>query len=318
MTQLGKLERITEIRGTWPDEAKDFTPWLAENLSLLSEHLGFGPEGLELEAVERFVGPYRADILCRDTTAGNWVLIENQLEKSDHSHLGQLLAYAAGLDCKTIIWVAKSFTPEHKVAVEWLNRNSPNDVSFYALEIELWRINNSVAAPSFNTVVRPSEAARQAEDAKSGLTKGPLTCSKQELFDYWQAFENILSARKSRVSAVSAAPQNWIVHSIGKTGVNLNATWNRAESWLRAEIYLTGAKAQTHFEILKEQRESIEARLGYPLEWYDAAASDRRIHFSKNFQQITDRNTWNEQHNWLADRLDDFYRVFHDIVRALP
>jgi Domain of unknown function (DUF4268) len=317
---LGRLERITDLRRIWPDEARDFTPWLArpENLSILSEHLGLGPEGLELEAVERFVGPYKADILCRDTTTGKWVLIENQLEKTDHSHLGQLLVYAAGLDCKTIVWISRAVTPEHKVAVEWLNSLASTDTAFHALEIELWRIGESPVAPSFNSVVRPSEAARQAETAKSGLEQGDLTPAKQELLDYWRSFEALLADRRGRVRAVAPLAQSWLVHSIGRAGVSLNSSLNRRQNWVRSEIYLTGPKADTNFRALAAQRSEIEAELGASLTWYDASASDRRIYAEKVFPSVVDRQSWVAQHLWLIDQLEALHRVFHDRVRTLP
>lgn len=317
--KLGRLTRITDLRATWADEARNFTPWLAqpENLAVLSDHLGLGPEGLELEAVEKFVGPYKADILCRDTTTGKWVLVENQLEQTDHRHLGQILTYAAGLDCKTVIWISKSVTPEHKVAVEWLNNLSNDDTSFYALEIELWQIADSPIAPSYNTVVGPSNLARQAQTAKAGIVEGTLSPAKQELIQYWTEFEALLAQRNSRVRPVAPLAQNWLVHSIGKAGVNLNSSLNRQEGWIRAEIYLTGTRAEDHFRQLLDLKDEIEKELGFPLEWYDGATKDRRIFVSEKIQNITDRAGWSRQHVWLADRLDDLHRVFHDRVRAL-
>jgi hypothetical protein len=310
---------VSDLRATWQDEARDFTPWLAQsdNLSILSEHLGMGSEGLELEAVEKYVGPYKADILCRNTTTGDWVLIENQLEKTDHTHLGQLLVYAAGLKAKTIIWLSKKVSAEHKVAVEWLNALSTDGTSFYALEIELWQIGDSLIAPSFNTVVRPSELTRQAESAKTGLVDGPLSTAKQELLDYWTAFEHRLASPSCRVRPVSPLSQNWLVHSIGKAGVNLNTSWIRTKNWVRAEIYLTGPNANAYFKELRSQRETIEAALGYPLEWYDAAASDRRIFVTKQFPNVVDRASWTEQHDWLRERLIELHQAFHDRVRSL-
>ena len=317
---LGRLERLTDLRGVWDDEARDFTPWLAkpENLSILSEHLGLGPEGLEVEAMEKFVGPYKADLLCRDTTNGKWVLIENQLEKTDHSHLGQLLVYGAGLDCHTIVWISRKVTPEHKVAIEWLNSLTSNETSFFALEIELWRIGDSPIAPSFNSVVRPSEAARRAETAKSGLADGTITPARQELLDYWQAFESLLTKRQGPVRAVAPLPQNWIVHSIGKTGVSLYTSLNRKQNWIRAEVYLTGPKADANFRALKEQRMEIEAALGGALVWYDSSALDRRIFLERTFPNITEPQGWSVQHQWLVDSVEGLYRVFHDRIRALP
>jgi hypothetical protein len=320
MTTLGKLTRITNLRETWPDEARDFTPWLAraENLAVLSEHLGLGAEGLEKEAVEKFVGPYKADILCRDTTTGNWVLIENQLERTDHSHLGQILVYAAGLDCKTVIWISRMVTPEHKVAVEWLNRLASDGTSFYALEIELWRIGESAIAPSFNTVVRPSESARQAENAKTGIVVGDgLTLSQQELFEYWQGFEALLAKRQSNVRPVSPLPQNWLTHSIGKSGVNLNTLVNRKHNWVRVGLYLQGAKAHGYFMQLREAKLQLEAQLGYALEWSDSADIERQIYVTLTYPNVSDRQTWPVQHEWLANQIDSLHRVFHDTVRGL-
>lgn len=317
---LGKLIRVTTLREVWPDEARDFTPWLAqkENLAVLSEHLGLGPEGLELEAVEKFVGPYKADILCRDTTSGTWVLVENQLEKTDHSHLGQILVYAAGLNCKTVIWISKAITPEHRVAMEWLNRMASDGTSFYALEIELWRIGDSAIAPSFNTVVRPSEPARQAETAKLGLAEGELSEAKQELFEYWQQFEDVLARRRAPVRPVSPLPQNWIVHSIGKAGVNLNTLLNRKENWVRTGLYLQGAKASARFAQLRAFQAGVEAAMGHALEWNESANIERQIFVSRAFPDVSDRQSWPEQHLWLAERMEALHSTFHAHVRALP
>jgi hypothetical protein len=142
---LGRLEKI-ELRDIWRTEAMDFTPWLAqsENLALLGEALGME---LEIEAQERNVGPFRADILCKDALDGSWVLIENQLEHTDHTHLGQLLTYAAGLHAATIVWVAGRFTDEHRAALDWLNEVTGEKFRFFGVEVELWRIGSSPAAP---------------------------------------------------------------------------------------------------------------------------------------------------------------------------
>ncbi len=115
-----------ELRKAWDRESEDFTPWLAkpENIELLGEELGLD---LEVEAQEKNVGPFRADILCKDTANGDWVLIENQLEKTDHTHLGQLLTYAAGLQAVTIVWVAERFCDEHRAALDWLNELTPKN-----------------------------------------------------------------------------------------------------------------------------------------------------------------------------------------------
>src|SRR5256885_2050308 len=135
---LGRLQRV-DLREVWLSESSGFTPWLAqqENMKLLGETIGID---LECEAQEKEVGPFRADILCKDTATDSWVLIENQLERTDHGHLGQLLTYAAGLEAVTIVWVAREFTDEHRAALDWLNEITGQKFNFFGLEIELWRI----------------------------------------------------------------------------------------------------------------------------------------------------------------------------------
>lgn len=144
---LGRLERVNP-RLYWGSEAAEFTPWLAdeENIALLGETIGLE---LEVEAQEKGVGPFRADILCKDTLTGHYVLIENQLERTDHLHLGQLMTYAAGLDAATVVWVARQVTDEHRAALDWLNRITARDFNFFGLEVELWRIGDSPLAPNY-------------------------------------------------------------------------------------------------------------------------------------------------------------------------
>ena len=162
---LGKLERV-ELRTVWNNEATDFTPWLSklENLAALSETLGMD---LETTGTEQSVGAYRADLLCKDAFSGNAVLIENQLEKTNHSHLGQILTYSAGLSVKTVVWVASRFTDEHRAAMDYLNEITEEGYSFFGLEVELWKIGNSAPAPKFNIVSRPNTWARNVREVIS-------------------------------------------------------------------------------------------------------------------------------------------------------
>ncbi len=142
---LGRLERV-DLRTYWLNEASYFTPWLAqeENVALLGETIGIE---LEVQQQEANVGPFRADILCRNTADNSFVLVENQLERTDHMHLGQLVTYAAGLDAVTVIWIASRFTEEHRAALDWLNEITHEGFNFFGLEIELWCTGSSLAAP---------------------------------------------------------------------------------------------------------------------------------------------------------------------------
>ncbi|MGF6862168.1 hypothetical protein ABIE69_002749 [Rhodobacteraceae bacterium MBR-64] len=316
MTDFGRLIRVEHLRGTWPTEAQDFTPWLAreENLALLADTLGID---LELEAVEQNVGVFRADILCKDTLSNSWILIENQLERTDHSHLGQLITYAAGLNAVTIVWIAARVAEEHRAALDWLNEITSTDVRFFALEVELWRIGESPVAPKFNVVCKPNDWSRSTGNAKKAIEDGTLTESRRMLLDYWTEFEQVLPKFSKRVRPVKPLVQNWLVHSLGKSNATLNGSCNRQENWVRAEIYLTGKSAKGFFRALKAEQQQIEHELGNALTWYDGASKDRRIYVTKSFEDVADRAMWPSQHEWLAQNLDALHRVFSQRIRNI-
>ena len=148
MYEFDRFRRV-ELRDIWPHEAQDFTPWLAENLVFLAEVLDMD---LELEATEKRVGDFRADIVCWNRVDNSRVIIENQFEKSNHQHLGKVLTYAAGLDAATIIWIAEELRPEHRDVLNWLNRNTPVKLQFFGVEITVFQIAESPYAPEFKVV----------------------------------------------------------------------------------------------------------------------------------------------------------------------
>ena len=165
--QLGELSDVA-IREVWEHEALDFTPWLAENLSRLSATLGVG---LELEGTEVAVDKYRADIVCRVPTDGTKVLIENQLEHADLQHLGQVLAYLAGLDAKIVVWIAREFGDAHLSALHWLNEHTPDPFSFFAVKVGAVKIGDSLPAPVFEVIERPNDWDRQVRAKSDSLSK---------------------------------------------------------------------------------------------------------------------------------------------------
>ena len=148
MPEFDRFRRV-QLRDIWPHEAHDFTPWLAENLVFLAEALGMD---LELEATEKRVGDFRADIVCRNRTDNSRVVIENQLEKSNHQHLGKILTYAAGLDAAAIVWIAAEFRDEHRETLDWLNKSTHAALQFFGIDIEVFQIADSPYAPEFTVV----------------------------------------------------------------------------------------------------------------------------------------------------------------------
>ena len=311
--QLGKLTRV-DLRNEWSSEDGDFTPWLAreENLATLGETLGIE---LKLEAQEKSVGPFRADILCKDGESDAWVLIENQLEKTDHNHLGQLLTYASGLEAVTIIWIAARFTEEHRSTLDWLNRITDAGYHFFGLEVELWCIGDSPRAPKFNIVSKPNDWSRSVVRA----ARGKLSDSESRQLSYWTAFHQVLDEISGPVSG-SRPPQarSWLSYPIGRGNFRLDAGTNTRHQYIRAILYISGEDAKAFFHLLQNQKQEIEGELGYPLEWEELPNNtDSKIFASLDNTDPKNEEDWARQHQWLAAKLNELHRVFANRVREL-
>ncbi len=316
--RLGRMQKVP-LRDVWDYEHEDFTPWLAreENIHLLGETLGID---LEVEARERSVGPFRADILCKDTAEkeGRWVLIENQLEKTDHSHLGQLLTYASGLQAVTIIWIAERFAEEHRATLDWLNEITDSRFNFFGLEIELWQIGDSPIAPKFNIVSKPNDWAKTVAQSASRVQAGELSETRTIYLEFWESFNLVVEERRSLIRKPKPAPNHWTTFSIGRTDFQLVAAVSRREKWIEVHLSLTGPEAKRRFKLLQVRKDEIEARIGTQLEWREQpAAKESAIMLERTGVDILDRNSWPELQNWLVDKLEVFNTVFRPIVREV-
>jgi Domain of unknown function (DUF4268) len=321
--QLGMLQRV-DPREVWPTEAGHFTPWLAQadQLRLLGDTIGFD---LTLEAQEKSVGPFRADILCKETTTDHWVLIENQLEKTDHTHLGQLITYAAGLGAVTIVWVANPFTDEHRAALDWLNDITDSHFNFFGLEIELWRIGDSALAPKFNVVCQPNDWRRTVAQGASHVESGTLTESRQLQVRFWTGFRTYVGEHDTPIRATKPLPQNWMNIAIGRSGCRLAAVaslWDsEAETFdrheLRAEVVLDGGHAKSYFAQLECDKTTIESDLGYALFWHNPSAARSCRLFVRQSVDLRDEGQWLAHYQWLLEHLEGLHRVFHRRVQTL-
>ena len=314
---LGRLERI-DLREIWTTEAADFTPWLAQpnNVVVLADTLGLT---LEVEAEEKFVGPFRADILCKDVGTDTWVLIENQLERTDHKHLGQLLTYAAGLQAVTVVWVAASFTDEHRATLDWLNKITDESFRFFGLEVELWRIGDSPAAPKFNIISKPNNWSRSIAKAAREIDDAELSETRIMWKEYWTAFNSALIKANGPISGHrKPRPQHWMSYSVGRSGFSLSAVLKRRLSKISAELYLSGIKAKTFFRLLEQQKGEIEQELGYPLEWeFLPQGQDCRIAIYYDGVNPDDKSNWEQQHEWLASHLNKMHNVLSPRIKEL-
>lgn len=257
---FSKLERVL-LREAWKHEAGEFTPWLAEtsNLNALADTLGLSE--LILVSTEHWVGDFKLDILC--TNAEEQVIVENQLDETDHKHLGQIITYAAGVGAKKVIWITESFRPEHIAALQFLNDNTTEDLSFFGVEIELWRIGESPLAPKFEVVVKPNDWAKAGREQARAATSATPTKQLQQKF--WIALVDRLAKSAPQLRPHKPRPQHSLNHSIGRANFGLNSTANTREERLGVELWITGAEAKKHFANLLVQNNPL--RISSGLRW---------------------------------------------------
>ncbi len=307
------ISRLTKVslREAWPHEAADFTPWLAkpENLELLGDAIGMK---LELEAEEKSVGPFRADIVCRDLVRGAFVLIENQLECTDHSHLGQLLTYAAGLEVTTIVWIAKSFTDEHRAAIDWLNNKTPSDISLFGLEIEVWRIGDSAMAPKFNIVCQPNDWSRSVT---ASIHNSEL---RQFCTEYWSGV--LFALQEMGMNQVNSRPagKQDMTFDVGWNEFVLKAYFSRVKKKLGVWVGCRGPDGSSNFELLKRSTKEIEAALDGPLDWsVDELKNTGSCVFYISGYDANDRADWVKQHRLIAEKLRSLYCAVNPLIESL-
>lgn len=316
MIQLGRLQKVTDLRSTWETEDRDFTPWLAqeENLQILADTIGLD---LELEAVEKDVGPFRADILCKDTSGDSWVLIENQLEKTDHKHLGQLMTYAAGLQAVTIVWVADIFSEEHRAAMDWLNKITGDNFRFFVLEIELWKIDNSSPAPKFNVISKPNNWSKSVSDASQKITFEENSPLKKKQQEYWVCLTEYLKKNNSFLKSQKPGPRQWFMFSAGRTGFHFHATIHTAENRIGTELYISNDHAKEYFSLLLRQKDKIEDEIGFQLEWRELPERKGSRIVVFHDAHFEDKPYWEQDMAWFKDTLEKFDRVFRSRIKSL-
>lgn len=303
--------KIVPLREAFPHEAHRFTVWLEANIDALSERLG-----LQLTVIERekSVGSFNVDLLCEDGR-GSRAIIENQLERSDHDHLGKLLTYLVNLDAKTAIWVTPQVRPEHERVVNWLNESTGEDYGFYLVQIEAVRIADSPYAPLFTVLAAPDEQLREIGEAKVELA------GREKMYrEFWSA----LSARsrgKTRLF-VDTAPstENWISISAGKSGFTFAYNFTRQEA--QVELYIdTGddSRNKAAFDALYSEREAIEAEFGAPLDWQrlNHRRACRIRYVVSDRSRLNSRDQWPDLQDELIEAMIRLDRAFRSRVAKL-
>ena len=305
--KLGKIKRITDIRSVWHHEEKDFSKWLAqdENLKQLSDAIGID---IVLEERESSVGNFSVDLYALEEGTERRIIIENQLEDTNHAHLGKLITYASGKGAEVIIWVVKRARDEHRQAIEWLNQNTGVNIGFFLVEIELWQIDDSAIAPKFNVVERPNDWAKQMKNVDS------LSETKQLQLHFWQQLSEFIKSNSSfskEFSPRKAQPQHWYDLSVGSSSYHIGLTVNTQKNLLGAEIYIPDDKEK--FAVLKKHAQEIENLIGEKVEWREATKATRII--TLHSCDISKEEQWDSAFNWLMNKAVEFKRVVKEFDR---
>jgi Domain of unknown function (DUF4268) len=315
-----KLGRLTTMKVTdvWENEPRSFTPWLAasENLKLLCDILGL--EELVDVKQEDPVGKFRVDIVAREQDGGT-VVIENQFGKTDHGHLGQIMTYLAGQNGRvTVIWIAEKFNEEHRAVIDWLNTNSSDDYTFFAVEVEVLRIGNSEPAPWFNVVAKPNIWSRAVRArAIEGETR-ELRDSHRVRLGYWASFGEFLQTRNSDFRIRRDNKDHWFEFPTGRSGSVISSTISTEKARLGVEIYNHGDATKTIFDRLHAQKAAIEEEIGSALEWQRIDGKKAtRIALFKTEEDPSDQQIWPRQHEWMLAQMTKFKRAFAPRLKAI-
>lgn len=254
--KLGKLKKV-DLREYWKHEALDFTRWLAlpENLEELGNEIGVD---ITLIQTEAGVGRFSADILAQEETSGRKIVIENQLETTDHSHLGQILTYAAGIEAEYIVWIVRDARDEHKQAVDWLNEHTDEKLNFFLIRIELWQIGDSNPAPKFVIVSRPNDWTKSIRGSTSEQTA--LSETKLLQLDFWQQLHDFAANQSPPLRLRTPRAQHWYDVAIGRSDCHVALTALITENQIGCEIYIPNSKALFH--AFYSNQGAIEAAMG--------------------------------------------------------
>ncbi len=288
MEGIGKLVEV-DVRELWKHEQYDFSKWLSkeENIEYLNDILGLTLVEINTEV---YVGPYRCDLVARDETTGITVIVENQLEGTNHDHLGKIVTYASGLDAKVIVWIVTDSKEEHRSAIEWLNNNTVNDINFFLIEIHAYKIGNSAPAPKFEVVEKPNDFVKRGRT--NNKDDSELNRSQAERLFFWEEFNKVVIQRGKPFNLRKATTDHWYDVAIGSSEAHIAINLVNKDRNIVVELYINNNKEL--FDRLYENKDEIESQLGFPLEWdrLDTKKAARVKHYINglNFENQSNYN----------------------------
>jgi hypothetical protein len=309
--KIGSLQRVA-LREVWPHEAQDFTPWLAENIDVLNNAID-----LSLSIIEReqAAGDFSVDLVAEDES-GNPVIIENQLERSNHDHLGKLITYLTQIGAKAAIWIVSDPRPEHISAISWLNELS--SASFYLLKLEAVRIEDSPPAPMLTLIVGSSEASQEAGETKREFTERHILRRR-----FWTSL--LERAKESTPLHANTSPNqyNYVMTGAGKRGLSFLYIIQQYTSDI--DLYIdrgrdTDNENEEIFDTLGNAKEEIEEVFGELLEW-QRLEGKRACRIGKRFSlggYRDDEEEWSEIQDTMIDGMIQLEKALRPHIDRLP
>lgn len=306
--KLGKLKKV-ELREVWKHEALDFTNWLSkeENLSALGEEIGLEIDLIEKEAN---VGSFHVDILAEESGTDRKIIIENQLEYTNHDHLGKIITYASGYDAEIIIWIVKEVRSEHKQAIDWLNEHTDDKIHFFAIKMELWQIGDSEYAPKFQIICKPNQWAKI-------LKKNPSEKTTTELkrLEFWTVLNEYLENKKSKVSPQKPSSDHWNNVSIGTSKAHISLSLLSKDKKIVCELHIPNNKDL--YLYLEENKNEIESLFGEKLIWKELKNKKAsRIIIQRDNFNLFENTNWKNDFDWFEDKVIRFKKAFSPFIKV--
>ena len=306
---ISRLQKVP-LRELWKHEAHGFTHWLADNLDLLGEKIGFNLTFVKREAS---AGPFSADILAEDPD-GNSVIIENQLEQTNHDHLGKIITYLSNLDAKTAIWITSEPRQEHEKAIHWLNEMLPADTAFFLIKLEAYQIDGSFPAPMFTIVAGPSPASKQIGDQKKELAERHVM-----RLEFWKQLLEQVKTRTPNFTNRSPTKDNWISVGAGKIGFSYGYVIRMDDAQI--ELYIDRGNAEINKSIFEEffnKKDQIENAFGRPLNWQRLDKKQgSRVCFIFDKGGLLNKDKWPEIQKQMIDGMVEFQKAIQPVINQV-
>lgn len=305
---LGKLVEV-DVRKVWKHEQYDFSSWLAEeeNISELGKTIGLSLSDVE---TEKFVGNYRCDIICKDEITGKSVLIENQLEPTNHDHLGKIITYASGLDATVVVWIVQKVKDEHASAIEWLNKHTDEDLSFFLIEVHAYQIENSKPAPMFSIIEQPNDFSKMVKEYSKNTE---LNDSQTSRLEFWNALNETLDERGMPFNKHKASTDHWYTVAVGSSKCHISIDLVNKDGFIRVGLWIP--REQELFEKLFSKKEEIEEKLGMKMYW-DNPEATKASSISMHIEGLNfdDTSNYSELINAIIDQVVSQRAVFKDYI----